>query len=111
MKGCEKYDLNDPKDMERLNKLLNTAGIHFEKCLFGFYVWIDHDRFGLTVNRKAGRRTIINQTLRYKVYNLRCEKKSLRSIAADTGISTATVRKILKDFNPEESTDQLALDI
>ena len=52
-----------------------------------------------------------DELFRYKVYNLRCEKKSLRSIAADTGISTATVRKILKDFNPEESTDQLALDI
>ncbi len=34
MKGIRKYDLNDERDLTKLNKLLNSAGIHLERNRF-----------------------------------------------------------------------------
>lgn len=111
MKGIKKYDLNDARDLVKINKLLNCAGIHLERNLYDPYIWIDMDRFEVFSKRRAGRRTIISRALRYKVYTLRTDHKSIAEIAAASGISTATVRKILKDYEAPSGTDQQSLDL
>ena len=111
MKGNRKYDLYDPHDFKKLNKLLNGSGIHFEYNFYSPYVLIDMDRFQVFLKRKAGRRTVITKALRYKVYSLRYEKTPIRTIAESTGISTATVQKILKDYELPTSSDQQSLDL
>jgi hypothetical protein len=110
MQGNKIYDLRDPKDVKKLNNLLNPAGIHFEYSLLDIYVLIDLDRYTTFSKRKAGRRTIINKQLRLQVFSLRYQKYKLREIAAATNISTATVREILKDYEEEKETDQLSFD-
>lgn len=111
MKGIRKYDLNDERDLTKLNKLLNSAGIHLERNLFDPYIWIDIDRFETFSKRRAGRRTIISRALRYKVFTLRTDRKSIAEISSASGISTATVRKILKDYEAPSSTGQQSLDL
>lgn len=109
--GNKQYDLRDPKDIRRLNNLLNDAGIHFEQNLYDPYVWINTERFRIFSKRKAGRRTIITTKRRHRVFTLRSQKKPIREIAAATGISTATVRKILKDYEAPDTGNQMTLDV
>ena len=105
------YDLTDCKDVERLNKLLNPAGISFEYGLLGLYVLIDRSRYSRYTRRKAGRRASIsrNECIRQKVFTLRSEHRSIRDIAGEVGISAGIVCEILKDYEEEEETDQLSL--
>ena len=105
------YDLTDCKDVERLNKLLNPAGISFEYGLLGLYVLIDRSRYSRYTRRKAGRRASIsrNEGIRQKVFTLRSEHKSIREIAGEVGISVGIVCEILKEYEEEEETDQLSL--
>ena len=110
MIGYKQFELDDAKNISKLNKLLKPFGISFETNLLGVYVLIDMDKYWLSVHRKAGRRTVINQNLRYKVFALKGDHKSLREIARQTGVSTATVSKILKDWKEEEETEQLRFD-
>ena len=110
MIGYKKYELDNRKDVVVLNKLLKPFGISIEKNLFGPYVLIDMDRYQLAVKRKAGRRTVITQDLRYKVFTLKSERKSVREITKETGISRATVSLILKDWKEDEETDQIHID-
>ena len=72
---------------------------------------IDLDRYRVFSRRKAGRRTLITSQLRQRVYSLHYNKASLREIAKETNISTATVRQILKDYENEEETEQIKLDL
>lgn len=109
MAFVKKYDLSDPKDVEKLNKLLNLIGISIEQGLLGLYVLVDKSRFDRYTRRRAGRRTVCTQSVRQKVFTLKSEKKTIREIAADTGISIGTVMKILEDYEEEEETDQLRL--
>ncbi len=109
--GNKQYDLRDPQDIRRLNNLLNDAGIHFEQNLYDPYVWINTERFRIFSKRKAGRRTIITTRIRHRVFTLRTQMKPIREIAAATGISTATVRKVLKDYEAPEIDDKLTLDL
>lgn len=109
MAFVKKYDLSDPKDVEKLNKLLNLIGISIEQGLLGLNVLVDKSRFDRYTRRRAGRRTVCTQSVRQKVFTLKSEKKTIREIAADTGISIGTVMKILEDYEEEEETDQLRL--
>ena len=109
MIGNKSYDLNDPKDRSVLNRMYNRFGAHFETNLLGPYVLVDHDQYQFATKRKAGRKCIINQDLKYKVFSLKSEEKTIRQIAEAAGISTDTVRKILKGYEKEEETDQLKL--
>jgi transcriptional antiterminator len=110
MIGYKQYELEDAKNISKLNKLLKPFGISFETNLLGVYVLIDMDKYWLSVRRKAGRRTVITQDLRYKVFALKGDHKSLREIARQTGVSTSTVSKILKDWEEEKETEQLRFD-
>ena len=53
---------------------------------------------------------MITQDLRYKVFTLKSERKSVREITKETGISRATVSLILKDWKEDEETDQIHID-
>jgi hypothetical protein len=109
MIGYKQYELDNAKNISKLNKLLKPFGISFETNLLGVYVLIDMDKYWLSVRRKAGRRTVITQDLRYKVFALKGDRKSIREIARQTGISTATVSKILKDWKEPEKSGQISL--
>ena len=110
MIGYKQYELEDAKNISKLNKLLKPFGISFQTNLLGVYVLIDMDKYWLSVRRKAGRRTVIAQDLRYKIFALKDDHKTLREIARQTGVSTSTVSKILKDWEEEEETEQLRFD-
>ena len=103
------YDLGDPKDADKLNKLLNPAGISIETGLTGKYVLVDINRYERFTRRKAGRRTVQTQSIRYKVFTLRSENTPIREIARQTGISVGTVMRILEYYEETEETDQLRL--
>ena len=109
MAFVKQYDLSDPKDVEKLNKLLNLIGISIEQGLLGLYVLVDKSRFDRYTRRKAGRRTVCTQSVRQKVFTLKSENKTIREIAKEAGIAVGTVMKILEDFEEEEETDQLRL--
>lgn len=111
VKGNQAFDLCDRRDIKKLNVLLNRIGIHFEYNLYDPYVWIEMDRFQVFLKRNAGRRTVITTDLRHKVFTLRFEKASIRAIAKDTGISTATVRKILEEYELPLNSDQQSLEL
>lgn len=112
MAVVQKYDLTDPKDVDKLNRLLNPAGISVETGMLGLYVLIEKSRYDRFTRRNAGRRTVITQTVRHKVYTLKSEKKSIREIVRLTGVSAGTVMKILKDYEEEpEDNGQLRLDL
>ena len=105
----KKYDLDDPKDVDKLNKLLNPAGISVEKGILHLYVLVDRSRYDRMIRRKAGRRTVQTQSIRNKVFTLRSENTTIREIARQTGISVGTVMRILEDYEEPEETDQLRL--
>ena len=107
----KRYDLGDPKDVEKLNKLLNPAGISIEKGMFDLYVLIEMSRYERMIRRRAGRRTVQTQHIRNKVFTLKSERKSIREISNLTGISVGSVMNILKDYEEEEEGDQILLDI
>ena len=46
--------------------------------------------------KTLGRRKVTNDTMTAKIIELRSEKKSLRAIASEVGVSTGTIRKVLK---------------
>lgn len=66
------YDMNDVKDIDDLNRILNRQGIHFEKNMFGQpYVILDHTFFKMMVlaskksskkSRLKGKYTCISST-------------------------------------------------
>ena len=109
MAFVKKYDLSDPKDIEKLNKLLNRIGVFIEQGLFGLYVLVDISRYDRFTRRKAGRRTVCTQSVRQKVFTLRSEGRTIREIAGETGISNGSVSSILEDYEEEEETNQLSL--
>ena len=44
------FDMNDAKDINHLNQILNKQGIHFERNMFGQpYVILDHTFFQMMV--------------------------------------------------------------
>jgi hypothetical protein len=44
------FDMNDAKDINHLNQILNRQGIHFERNMFGQpYVILDHTFFQMMV--------------------------------------------------------------
>ena len=45
---------------------------------------------------KLGRKKITNDTMTAKIIELRNDKKSIRDIASEVGVSTATVQRELK---------------
>ena len=107
----EKYDLGDPKDVKKLNSLLNPAGISFQKGILDLYVLIEMSRYERMIRRRAGRRTVQTQHIRNKVFTLKSERKSIREISNLTGISVGSVMNILKDYEEEKESDQIRLDI
>ena len=110
MAFVKKYDLSDPKDVKKLNKLLNLIGVSIEQGLLGLYVLVETSRYECYTRRRAGRRTVQTQDVRQKVFTLKSENKSIRETAGATGISVGTVSNILKDYEEEEEeTDQLRL--
>lgn len=109
MPYIKQYDLSDPKDVEKLNKLLNLVGISIEQGLLEQYVLVNISRYNRFTRRRAGRRTVCTESIRQKVFTLKSEKKTVREIAGETGISTGTVMKILEDYEEEKETDQLRL--
>jgi len=46
--------------------------------------------------KTLGRRKVTNDTMNAKIIELRSENKSLRAIATEVGVSTGTIRKVLK---------------
>jgi DNA invertase Pin-like site-specific DNA recombinase len=46
--------------------------------------------------KTLGRRKVTNDTMTAKIIELRSENKSLRAIASEVGVSTGTIRKVLK---------------
>jgi DNA invertase Pin-like site-specific DNA recombinase len=46
--------------------------------------------------KTLGRRKVTNDTMNTKIIALRSENKSLRAIASEVGVSTGTIRKVLK---------------
>ena len=46
--------------------------------------------------KTLGRRKVTNDTMTAKIIELRSERKSLRAIASEVGVSTGTIRKVLK---------------
>ena len=109
MAFVKKYDLSDPKDVEKVNRILNTAGISVEKGLFDLYILVDQSRYDRFTRRKAGRRTVCTPDIRRKVFTLRSEGRTIREIAGETGISAGTVSAVLEEYEEEEETDQLRL--
>jgi DNA invertase Pin-like site-specific DNA recombinase len=46
--------------------------------------------------KTLGRRKVTDDTMTAKIIKLRSDKKSLRTIASEVGVSTGTIRKVLK---------------
>jgi DNA invertase Pin-like site-specific DNA recombinase len=46
--------------------------------------------------KTLGRRKVTDDTMTAKIIKLRSDKKSLRAIASEVGVSTGTIRKVLK---------------
>ena len=46
--------------------------------------------------KALGRRKVTDDTMTAKIIELRSENKSLRGIASEVGVSTGTIRKVLK---------------
>jgi DNA invertase Pin-like site-specific DNA recombinase len=46
--------------------------------------------------KTLGRRKVTNDTMNAKIIELRSKNKSLRAIATEVGVSTGTIRKVLK---------------
>jgi len=111
MTGFRKYELDDAKDVCQLNRLFSPFGVSIEDGLFGKYILIDTDRYEQQIKRKAGRRSVITEKLRQKIFTMRSEHRNIREIAAETGVSKTTVSKVLMDYEEFEETDQLRLDI
>lgn len=110
MAFVKQYDLADPKDVRKLNKLLNPYGISYEIGLLNnVYVLVDTVRLSRYTRRRAGRRTVCTESARQKVFALKSDGKTVREIAVEAGISVGTVIKILADYEEEEETDQLRL--
>ena len=102
----KKYDLGDPEDVKKLNKLLNPVGISFQEGMLDLYVLVETSRYERFTRRNAGRRSVQTQDIRQKVFTLRSENMSVREIAGTVGISIGTVMNILKDYEEPEKTDQ-----
>lgn len=111
MTGFQKFELDNQKDVCQLNRLFNPFGVSIEDGLFGKYVLVDTGQYDRLMKRKAGRRTVITESLRQKIFTMRSEHRNIREIAAETGVSKATVSKVLEDYEELEETDQLSLDI
>jgi hypothetical protein len=111
MNGHKKYELNDPNEIRRLNDLLKPSGISVQTNLLDVYIMVDMDRYTLFTKRRAGRRTVITDSLRRRVYALKAENRGIRDISRQTGVSPSTVGRILEDWEAPEETDQLSLDI
>ena len=111
MTGFRKYELDDPKDVCRMNKLFSPFGVSIEDGLFGKYILVDIARYERMMRSKAGRRSVITEKLRQKIFTMRSEHRNIREIAAETGVSKATVSKVLMDYEELDETDQLRLDI
>ena len=101
----KKYDLGDQKDVKKLNKLLNPAGISFQEGMLDLYVLVETSRYERFTRRNAGRRSVQTPHLRQKVFTLRAENMSVREIAGTVGISVGTVMNILKDYEEPEDTN------
>ena len=102
----KKYDLGDPKDVKKLNKLLNPIGISVEEGMIDLYVLVETSRYERFTRRNAGRRSVQTPHVRQKVFTLRAENMSVREIAETAGISVGTVANILKDYEKSEETNQ-----
>lgn len=54
MTGHWKYELEDRKDVEKLNRLLRPSGISVQYNLFGLYVLVDTDLYKSFSRKKTG---------------------------------------------------------
>lgn len=102
MKGYKNYDLDDVGDVKRLNKLLNPAGIFFQDSLLGHSVMVDLDRYDRITKRKAGRRTVITQSLIMTIMQYRSEGMTVVEISEKTHVSKGIVCKVIRENSGED---------
>jgi hypothetical protein len=99
------YELENPDDVSRMNKLLNQYGIHFEYNLLNqLYVIVDKRMLQRNSQATAKPRKITKET-RIEVLRMRAEGATVRQIAEKLSISIGSVSNILKDASSTDIPD------
>jgi len=97
------YRLNNPDDLENINKRLKFIGLSIQPGMFGDYAaYLDENRYSTVTVRKAGRHTVITPQIVYSVLQYRSEGMTIKDISSNLHISKGTVSNVIKKHSSKE---------
>ena len=99
------YRLNNPDDLENINKRLKFIGLSIQPGMFGDYAaYLDENRYSTVTVRKAGRHTVITPQVVYSVLQYRSEGMTIEEISKKVQVSKGTVYNVIKKHTPKKKT-------
>ena len=99
------YRLNNPDDLENINKRLKFIGLSIQPGMFGDYAaYLDENRYSTVTVRKAGRHTVITPQIVYSVLQYRSEGMTIKDISSKLRVSKGTVYNVIKKHTPKKKT-------